>query len=98
MFGKLIFESLRVIDSGVYFWDFKKVIYGGLKDLITNREELKYIQGEEFKTAKKDDYFYKPSSFASDDEYRFVFFTKTKIIYDYAIIRNKLLVKYCTFD
>ncbi len=98
MFGKFVFESLRLIDSGVYCWKLDRVIYGGLKDLITNRKELEYIQSEEFKTARKDDYFCKPSSYKSDDEYRFVFFTTTNKLSEFTIVRNKSLIKYCTFD
>jgi hypothetical protein len=98
MFGKLVFESLRAIDSGVFFWSLNKVIYGGLKDLITNRKELELIQGKELKATKIDDYFYKPSTFSPDEEYRFVYFTNSKTISDSTIIRNKALLKYCKFD
>ena len=97
-FGTILYRTLLLFDKEIYFWKLESVIYGGLKDPITDPEVLKQIDGSQFKQATRNDYFMKPSTFADDEEYRFVFFTRSRKVRDCTYIINKKLIKYCSFD
>lgn len=95
-FGQILFKSLKVYDSEVFGYSLAKVVYGGLKDPITDVEQV-IQQGYSLKDLRLKDYFCKPSSFASEGEYRFVFFTETDTIQDKTYIENMSLVSLCDF-
>ena len=95
-FGKVLLDSLRVHDPKVFRGTFGRVAYGGMKDPIEDLDNT-FKQNYSGKNVNFEDYYCKPSSFSSEGEYRYVFFTLTDHIEDKKIIECMELVTLCSF-
>jgi hypothetical protein len=74
------------------------VTYGRAKDPIKTLAELKTLADYNINAATALDCFYKASSFADEEEFRFVFFTRKQPIKSALAIHSMNLVKCCSFE
>jgi hypothetical protein len=95
-FGQVLFDSLRVRDPQVFGHAFGRITYGGMKDPIDDLQ-FAFQQNYSLKDLKLNDYYCKPICFASEGEYRYVFFTENDLIQDKMCIECMSLVTLCAF-